>query len=57
MLYEEVAFIAYHFHWQHEDIVNLEHRDRLRWVNEISEINKRKNSEQANDVASASISL
>jgi hypothetical protein len=46
MLYEEVAFVAYHFHWPPEAIVNLEHADRLRWVKEISAINQRKNSER-----------
>jgi len=46
MLYEEVAFVAYHFHWPPEAIANLEHRDRIRWVEEISAINQRINSEQ-----------
>ena len=27
-LHEEVAFIAYHFHWSPEQIMDLEHRDR-----------------------------
>lgn len=48
-LYEEVAFVAYHFHWPQETIVNLEHSDRLRWVKEISAINERKNSESSNE--------
>ncbi|MDY9927100.1 MULTISPECIES: DUF6760 family protein [unclassified Methanosarcina] len=39
-MYEEVAFIAYHFHWSHEEIMNLEHRDRQRWCEEISKINQ-----------------
>lgn len=39
-LYEEVAFIAYHFHWSHEEIINLEHRDRQHWCEEISKINQ-----------------
>jgi hypothetical protein len=34
-LYQEVAFIAFHFHWSLEDILNLEHAERLRWVEEI----------------------
>ncbi|MEX0271128.1 DUF6760 family protein [Leptolyngbyaceae cyanobacterium UHCC 1019] len=34
-LHQEVAFIALHFHWTLEDILNLEHRDRRRWVQEI----------------------
>jgi len=40
-LYEEVAFIAYHFHWPLEEIMMLEHRDRQRWCEEISKINQR----------------
>ncbi|WP_332881752.1 DUF6760 family protein [Methanosarcina horonobensis] len=40
-MYEEVAFIAYHFHWSHEEIMNFEHRDRQRWCEEISKINQR----------------
>ena len=43
-LYEEVAFLAYHFHWDHETIMNMEHRDRQRWCEEISKINRNLNS-------------
>jgi len=39
-LYEEVAFIAYHFHWPQAEILDLEHSDRRRWVEQISEINR-----------------
>lgn len=39
-LHEEVAYIAYHFHWPLEDILGLEHADRRRWVEEIGKINK-----------------
>jgi len=42
-LYEEVAFVAYHFHWQPEAVLNLDHSERQRWVNEISVINQRMN--------------
>jgi len=42
-LYEEVAFIAYHFHWPPESVMDLEHADRRRWVAEISAINQRIN--------------
>jgi hypothetical protein len=38
-LHEEVAFIAYHFHWPHAEIMAMEHADRRRWVQEISAIN------------------
>lgn len=42
-LYEEVAFVAYHFHWSSEDVLNQEHAERRRWVEEISAINQRMN--------------
>jgi Family of unknown function (DUF6760) len=48
LLYEEVAFVAYHFHWSVESILNLEHAERLRWVREISSINERSNTEGRN---------
>jgi hypothetical protein len=44
-LYEEVAFVAYHFHWPPDAILNLEHAERRRWVQEISAINQRMNGE------------
>jgi len=39
-IYEEIAFIAYHFHWSYEEIVNMEHKERQKWVREISQINQ-----------------
>lgn len=50
-LYEEVAFIAYHFHWSHGEVMDLEHVERRKWVAEISSINGRLN-ENANASAS-----
>jgi hypothetical protein len=38
-----VAFIAYHFHWPHDQIMHLEHGDRRRWVQQISALNQRIN--------------
>ncbi|BDI34275.1 hypothetical protein CCAX7_63260 [Capsulimonas corticalis] len=40
-LYEEVAYVAYHFHWPLGDILDLEHAERHKWVAEISKINQR----------------
>jgi hypothetical protein len=40
-LYEEMAFIAYHFHWTNTELMNLEHGERRRWCGEISAINRR----------------
>jgi len=41
--------VAYHFHWPQDAIMNLEHGDRRRWVEEISLINQKINqvSEQS----------
>jgi len=44
-LYEEVAFIAYHFHWSYETVLHLEHSERRRWVEEISKINRKLSEE------------
>ncbi|HEX8870226.1 MAG TPA: DUF6760 family protein [Lentzea sp.] len=40
-LYSEVAYVAYHFHWSLESILDLEHAERLRYVEEIGRINTR----------------
>jgi Family of unknown function (DUF6760) len=40
-LYEEIAFVAFHFHWQEREVMQMEHQDRRRWVAEISKINRR----------------
>jgi hypothetical protein len=40
-LYEEVAYVAYHFHWALDEILDLEHPNRLRFVEEIARINRR----------------
>ncbi|UCV01693.1 DUF6760 family protein [Dechloromonas denitrificans] len=39
-MYEEVAFIAFHFHWSVAELMNMEHGERRRWVAEISRINE-----------------
>jgi hypothetical protein len=40
-LFEEVAYVAYHFHWPLDQIADLEHPLRQRFVEEISRINGR----------------
>lgn len=39
-LYEEMAFIATHFHWSRDQLMALEHAERRRWCREISEVNR-----------------
>jgi hypothetical protein len=40
-LFEELAYVAYHFHWPLDEIVDLEHPLRQRFVDEIGRINQR----------------
>lgn len=42
-LAQEVAYVAYHFHWSRDDVFELSHRERRMWVEEISKINERIN--------------
>ena len=46
-LAEEVAYIAYHFHWPLEQILELEHSERVQWAREIGKINERMNEEES----------
>ena len=39
-LFEEVAYVAYHFHWSLDDILSMEHEERHIWLREIARINK-----------------
>lgn len=40
-----MAFLAYHFHWPLDQILELEHPDRRQWVQQISGINERMNAD------------
>lgn len=40
-LYAEVAYIAFHFHWPLDDLLDLEHPERQRFAHEIAQINTR----------------
>jgi hypothetical protein len=44
-LRREVAFIAYHLHWSHAEVMALEHAERRQWVEEVSDINRKMNGE------------
>jgi uncharacterized protein DUF6760 len=45
-LFEEIAYIAYHFHWPLDQILDLEHPLRRRFVEEIARINRRRAEEE-----------
>jgi hypothetical protein len=42
-LYEELTYVAYYLHWPLEEILDLEHPMRRRFVDEIGRINGRLN--------------
>lgn len=42
-LYEEIAFVASHFHWSQAEIVEMPHWERRQWCEEISRMNKELN--------------
>ena len=42
-LASEVAYVAYHFHWSLEEILDMEHQERHLWIKEISDINSKIN--------------
>jgi hypothetical protein len=39
-LNQEMAYIAYHFHWSLDDILDMEHQERHMWLREIARINQ-----------------
>lgn len=44
-LREEVAYLAYHFNWSYREIMEMDHRERQKWVAEVARINRRLNEE------------
>jgi len=42
-LHEEVAYLAFHFHWSYQEVMRLDHRERQRWVTEAARIIERLN--------------
>jgi hypothetical protein len=39
-LYREISYIAYHFHWPLDHILDMEHDERHVWLREIARINQ-----------------
>lgn len=42
-LFEEVAYLTYHFHWPYDQVMGMEHHERQQWVREVTKINQRLN--------------
>ena len=46
-LYQEIAYIASHFHWSLDDILDMEHEERHVWLREIARVNREINEARA----------
>lgn len=42
-LFCQTSYIGYYFHWPEDDILDLPHIDRERYMKEISKINRKVN--------------
>lgn len=40
-LWDEIAYLAYHLHWDLDDLLDLEHADRRRMVDAVAALNER----------------
>ncbi len=40
-LIEEVSYLAYHLHWSLDELLDLEHPLRRRFVEEVEKLNRR----------------
>lgn len=40
-LWQELAYLAYHLHWDLEQMLDLEHMDRVRMVRAVASLNER----------------
>lgn len=40
---KEVAFLAYHFHWGRDELLEMSHKERHAWVKQVSDINEKIN--------------
>jgi hypothetical protein len=40
-LWQEMTYLAYHLHWDFDRLLDLEHGDRIRMVEEVASLNRR----------------
>ena len=44
-VWQETAYLAYHLHWSLDDVLGLEHLDRMRMVRAVVNLEKRSRQE------------
>lgn len=40
-LWDEIAYLAFHLHWELDALLDLEHADRVRLVGQVADLNRR----------------
>jgi len=40
-LWDEIAYLAYHLHWDLDSLLDLNHADRARLIRSVAELNDR----------------
>ncbi len=40
-LWDEIAYLAYHLHWDLDALLDLEHSDRARLIRSVAQLNER----------------
>jgi len=40
-LWDEIAYLAYHLHWDLDTLLDLEHADRARLIRSVASLNER----------------
>lgn len=49
-VWQETAFLAYHLHWPLDQVLDLEHLDRVRMVRAVNNLNERARTEARDDL-------
>lgn len=40
-LWQELSYLAYHLHWRLDDLLDLEHPDRVLLIEQVADLNRR----------------
>jgi hypothetical protein len=40
-MWDEIAYLAYHLHWEFDSLLDLTHADRSRMVDSVADLNER----------------
>ncbi|PBC75961.1 hypothetical protein BX265_0657 [Streptomyces sp. TLI_235] len=40
-IWQEISYLAYHLHWSLDQLLELEHGDRIRFLRQVAALNER----------------